>query len=308
MDRLSAMRLFVRIGQLGSFARAAESLEISSATATERMRRLEAEVKAKLLNRTTRRVALTEEGERYWKVCQRVLEELEEVEHTIGDDRRLSRGRVMISANVGIFRAIMLPHLASFAQAHPEIRLQIIMTDQRADFVREGIDFAVRVGGLENQDLMVRRVGAATRVTVASPDYLRREGMPLSPDDLQKHRVIEFLLPQTGQTLEWEFADEAGKREIHFGGPIALNDAEARVKLAEDGLGVAQTLCFFAAQPILEGKLIRLLSDWETAAPEISILYPRNKYLPARVRAAMDFTAATIKDALEASRRILYSA
>jgi LysR family transcriptional regulator, regulator for bpeEF and oprC len=305
MDRLSAMRLFVRIGQLGSFARAGEALGISSATATERIRRLEAELKTKLLNRTTRRVALTDEGERYWKVCQSVLEELEEVERSIGEDRQLRRGRVAISVNVGIFRAILLPRLAAFAKAHPEIRLQVLTTDQRADFVRDGIDFAVRLGGLEDQDLIVRPIGSPTRVTVASPDYIRRNGTPRSPEDIRDHLAIEFLLPRTGRTLEWEF-DSAGQRqEMQFSGPIALNDAEARVQLAEEGLGVVQTVCFLAAPRISQGRLVRLLSAWETAAPMISILYPRNKYLPARVRTAMDFSANAIASSLESARQTI---
>jgi LysR family transcriptional regulator for bpeEF and oprC len=305
MDRLSAMRLFVRIGQLNSFARAAESLGISSAAATERIRRLEAEVNAKLLNRTTRRVALTEEGERYWKVCQSVLDELEEVERSIGEVRRERRGRVTISVNVGIFRAILLPRLASFVEAHPEIRLQIITTDQRADFVREGVDFAIRMGGLEDQDLMLRAIGAPMRVTVAAPDYIRQHGRPQTPNDIHHHRAIDFLLPRAGRVLDWEFASGGDVAEVQFGGPVALNDAEARVRLAEDGLGVVQTVCFLAAPQIASGRLERLLREWETEAPTISLLYPRSKYLPARVRAAMDFCAEAISTTLQQARTAL---
>ena len=116
-------------------------------------------------------------------------------------------------------------------------------------------------------------------------------------------RSADFLLPRTGQTLEWEFAREGERAEIHFGGPIALNDIEARLQLAEDGLGVVQTVCFLAAPRIAKGKLVRLLSDWETAAPMISILYPRNKYLPARVRTPMDFSAKEIANSLQSARR-----
>lgn len=305
MDRLSAMRLFVRISQLGSFTQAAASLRISSATATERIRRLESELKTKLLNRSTRKVTLTEEGERYFKTCQSVLDELEEVEQAIGEANQLRRGRVTMSVNVGIFRAMLLPGIASFANDHPELRLQIMITDQRADFVRDNVDFAVRIGGLEDQDLIVRSLGTPLRVTVASPKYIRRYGTPRSPEEIRQHRTVEFLLPQAGKTLAWEFGSRGKKSEVHFGGPIALNDAEGRVKLAESGFGVTQTVCFLAAEGIARGRLVRMLKDWETPAPAISILYSRNRHLPARVRLVMDFTASLIAERLKTARAIL---
>jgi LysR family transcriptional regulator for bpeEF and oprC len=308
MDRLSAMRLFVRIGQLGSFTQAAVSLRISSATATERIRRLESELKTKLLNRSTRKVTLTREGERYFETCQSVLDELEEVEQAIGEANQLRRGSVTISVNVGIFRAMLLPRIASFVSDHPELRLQIMITDQRADFVRDNVDFAVRIGGLEDQDLIVRSLGTPTRVTVASPKYIRRYGAPRSPEEIGQHRTVEFLLPQAVKTLAWEFGSGKRRSELHFGGPIALNDAEGRLKLAESGFGVVQTVCFLAAEGIARGRLIRLLKDWETPAPAISILYSRNRHLPARVRLVMDFMASLIAERLKTARAILQQA
>ena len=305
MDRLSAMRLFVRISQLGSFTQAAASLRISSATATERVRRLESELKTKLLNRSTRKVTLTEAGERYFKTCQSVLDELEEVEQAIGEANQLRRGNVTMSVNVGVFRAMLLPRIASFAGDHPELRLQIMISDQRADFVRDNVDFAVRIGGLEDQDLIVRSLGTPTRVTVASPKYIRRFGMPRSPEEIRQHRTVEFLLPQAGKTLPWEFGALGKKSELDFAGPIALNDAEARVQLAESGFGVAQTVCFLAAEGIARGRLVRLLRDWETPAPAISILYSRNRYLPVRVRLVMDFMASLIAERLKTVRAMI---
>jgi LysR family transcriptional regulator for bpeEF and oprC len=305
MDRLSAMRLFVRISQLGSFTQAAASLRISSATATERIRRLESELKTKLLNRSTRKVALTEEGERYFKTCQSVLDELEEVEQAIGEANQLRRGNVTMSVNVGVFRAMLLPRIASFANDHPELRLQIMIGDQRADFVRDNVDFAVRIGGLEDQDLIVRSLGTPMRVTVASPKYIRRYGTPRSPEEIRQHRTVEFLLPQAVKTLAWEFGSRGKKSELHFGGPIALNDAEGRVQLAEGGFGVAQTVCFLAAEGIARGRLVRLLKDWETPAPAISILYSRNRHLPVRVRLVMDFVASVISERLKTARAIM---
>lgn len=305
MDRLSAIRLFVRITQCGTFAQAADSMGISSATATEKIGRLEAELGAKLLNRTTRRVSLTPEGERYLAVCRSVIDDLDAVERSIAGDAKLRRGPVTISVNVGVFRSILLPGVAAFADAHPEIRLQILTSDSRADFVSDGVDFAVRVGGLEDQDLVVRRIGEPRRVTVASPSYLERHGAPQTPDELADHRLLDFLLLKGGRTLAWDFADAAGPRQTSFNGPLAVNDAEARVRFAEDGAGIAQTMCFLAARGIKEGRLVRLLHRWEIPAPPISILYPRNRHMPARVKATMDFAARTIGAELKAAASIL---
>jgi LysR family transcriptional regulator for bpeEF and oprC len=301
LDRLSAMRLFVRITQCGTFAQAANSMGISSATATERIGRLEAELRAKLLNRTTRRVSLTPEGEHYLAVCRSVIDDLDAVERSIARDAKLRRGPVTISVNVGVFRSILLPGVAAFADAHPEIRLQILASDGRADFVRDGVDFAVRVGGLEDQDLVLRRIGEPRRVTVASPSYLKRRGEPQTPDNLLDHRLLDFLLPKGGRTLAWDFADAAGLRQTSFNGPLAVNDAEARVRLAEDGAGIAQTMCFLAAGPIRNGRLVRLLRQWETPAPTISVIYPRNRHMPARVRATMDFVIEAVSVGLRES-------
>lgn len=278
---------------------------ISSATATEKIGRLEAELGAKLLNRTTRRVSLTPEGVRYLVVCRSVIDDLDAVERSIAGDAKLRRGPVTISVNVGVFRSILLPGVAAFADAHPEIRLQILTSDSRADFVSDGVDFAVRVGGLEDQDLVARRVGEPRRVTVASPSYLERHGAPQTPDDLADHRLLDFLLPKGGRTLAWDFADAAGPRQTSFTGPLAVNDAEARVRFAEDGAGIAQTMCFLAARGIKQGRLVRLLHRWEIPAPPISILYPRNRHMPARVKATMDFATKTIAAELKIAASIL---
>jgi LysR family transcriptional regulator for bpeEF and oprC len=195
--------------------------------------------------------------------------------------------------------------VAAFADAHPEIRLQILTSDSRADFVGDGVDFAVRVGGLEDQDLVARRVGEPRRVTVASPSYLERHAAPRTPDELADHRLLDFLLPNGGRTLAWDFADSGGLRHTSYNGPLAVNDAEARVRFAEDGAGIAQTMCFLAARGIKEGRLVRLLRRWETAAPPISILYPRNRHMPARVKAAMDFVTETIGASLRVSASVL---
>ena len=298
VDQLAAMRLFVRIVEMGSFGKAARSMEMSSSNATERMSRLEEILGLRLLARTTRAVAPTEAGTRYYEVCRRVLAELDEVEASLTSSQEALAGRVRVSANVSIARSILIPRLPHWFEQHREIHVELVMNDQRSDFVRDEIDFAVRIGGLEDQDLVLRPLGRPRRVTVASPEYLRKMGKPRRPEDLAEHHLIDFLLPQPGARLEWEF-DRNGKRQELFPRSIAsIGDSDARLQLAIAGMGIVQSLSFLAAPALREGKLERILTSWEMPAPEVSILYPRNRHLPARTQATMDAFTSWIKEAI----------
>jgi len=162
-------------------------------------------------------------------------------------------------------------------------------------------DGSWRIGGLEDQDLVLRSLGRPRRVTVASPDYLTRMGRPRTPEDLPRHQLVDFLLPHPGERLEWEF-EEGGKTTACY--PLAIaavSDANARVELAVAGMGIVQTLSFIAAPALRDKKLVRILSKWEALAPAISILYPRDHHLPARTQATMDTFASWISEAIKAS-------
>jgi LysR family transcriptional regulator for bpeEF and oprC len=301
IDQLAAMRLFVRIVEMGSFGKAARSLEMSSSNATERMARLEEALGVRLLARTTRAVAPTQAGSRYFEVCRRLIGELDDVEGSLTNSQKALAGRVRVSANVSVARSILIPRLPQWFESHPQIHVELIVSDRRSDFVRDGIDFSVRIGGLEDQDLVLRPLGRPQRVTVASPGYLRLMGHPKSPKDLSRHRLIDHLLPQSGERLEWEF-EENGKRTVHYPDTIAaVGDADARLQLAIADMGIVQSLCFIVAPALRAGKLERILSRWETPAPEISILYPRDRHLPARTLATMDDFADWIKEAIQES-------
>jgi LysR family transcriptional regulator for bpeEF and oprC len=294
MDRLANMRLFIRIVETGSFSRAAESCRISRATATERIAALERQVDVRLLNRTRRSVSPTPEGMEFLELCRRVLEDIERVEADLGKRVERPSGTLRVSLNVAIGRCLILPRLQEFLAACPDVRPEIVLTDGRADFVTDGIDVAVRIGGLENQDLVMRALGKVKRVTVASPDYIARHGIPATPQDIERHRAVDFLLPRGRRRLEWEFEQKKKVNELHFNGYLAVNDGIARVEAAAAGLGIAQTLSF-VAKPYLEtGRLTRLFPEQETFAPPISALYARSRHMPARIRAFVDFAARTV--------------
>lgn len=278
-------------------------MKMSSSNATERIANLEQTLGIKLLARTTRAVAPTPAGSRYFEACKRILAELDDVESSLSESRDALEGRIRVSANSSIARAILIPRLPSWFENHPKIHIELVMSDRRSDFVRDGIDFAIRIGGLEDQDLILRPLGRPRRINVASPDYLARMGRPTTPKDLARHNLIDFLLPHPGDRLEWEF-DEGGETSTWSASSsiMAVGDAHARVELAIAGMGIVQTLAFIAAPALRDKRLVRLLPRWESAAPEVSILYPRDRNLPARTHAVMDAFATWIKEALKDSK------
>lgn len=242
-------------------------------------------------------MSLTPEGTEFLEACRRVIGELDQVSASLAKRTEGASGLLRVSLNIAVGRCIIMPRLAEFAAAHPDVQLEVLFTDSRAEFVIDKIDVAVRIGGLEDQDLVVRRLGTTCRVTVASPAYLARFGYPSSPDDITNHQTVDFLLPRMNQRLEWEFGSGAKKSEMHFSGRFAFNDGLSRVEAAAAGLGVGQTLEFVARPFLSDGRLVRLFPHLESEAPPISILYAPTNRLPARTRAFIEFVASVVKDA-----------
>lgn len=297
-DQLTSLRLFIRIVETISFSRAASLSGISPSNATARIARLEEHVGTKLLGRTTRAVATTEAGMRYYRTCKRLLQELDDVEDDLKGAQTVMRGKVRISINVSLARSVILPRLPEFMRQYPDIHPEIILTDQRSDFVREEIDFAIRIGGLEDQDLRKRSLGFPYRINVASPDYLQQNGVPQTVGELKQHRLIDFLLPVPGERLGWEF-EQGGTLNPLCPDPVAaISDAEGRVQLAIAGVGIVQSLNFIVATALKEKKLIRILPHLETRAPEVALLWPRNSHLPARTETTMHIFSEWVREAV----------
>lgn len=298
-DQLSSMRLFVRIIETGSFNRAASLSGISPSNATARIARLEAHLGTKLLGRTTRAVAATDAGQRYYATCKRLLTDLEEIEADLQGAQQLLSGKVRVSVNVSVARAVILPRLPELMRQYPDIHPEIILTNQRSDFVREEIDFAIRIGGLEDQDLHKRSLGFPLRINVASSEYLQQYGEPETPEALAEHRLIDFLLPMPGEKLGWEFESNGAVSTLWPAAVASVGDAEARVQLAIAGMGIVQSLNFIVAPALRDNKLVRILTNLETQAPEVSLLWPRNRHLPARTEAVMRLFSEWVKEAVE---------
>jgi LysR family transcriptional regulator for bpeEF and oprC len=291
MDRIDTMQLFVRIVETRSFARAADEHGLSRASTTERIAALEQHLGVRLLNRTRRKISPTSEGAEFLKTCRLVLREVSAIEATLGNRAERPSGRLRVSANVAVGRCLILPHLPPFLAAHPELELELILNDARSDFVTDGIDVAIRIGGLEDQDLVMRQLGRVKRVIVASPGYLARHGTPSSPADIEHHRSIDFILPVGIRRLEWEFEFGQEITERRFASYVALNDGVSCVEAAIADLGIVQTLSFVAKPHLDAGRLVRLLPEYETFAPPISALFAPTRHVPARIRTFIAFAA-----------------
>jgi LysR family transcriptional regulator for bpeEF and oprC len=291
MDQLSAIRVFARVAELGSFARAADALDMSRAMVTTRVGQLEGRLGVRLLHRTTRRVGLTDDGRAYYDRCVRILADLDEADEALARRRARPSGRLRAQMPVALARAFVIPALPRFLARHPGLELEVRLANRVVDLVEEGVDCAIRLGVPSEQSLVARRIAATRLATCASREYLQRKGTPREPADLARHECIAFLDLATGRPAEWVFERGAERVARPPSGRLAFNSMEAAVEAAAAGLGVAQVLSSLAEPAITAGRLRPLLVDWAAEGPPLYLVYPHHRHLSAKIRAFADFAA-----------------
>jgi LysR family transcriptional regulator for bpeEF and oprC len=292
MDRLTSMEVFHWVVELGSFSRAADRLDLSKASVTAHIAALESRLGVKLLNRTTRRLSLTDDGAAYLDHVRRVLADVQETDATLAAGRRVPRGVLRVDMPVTLGRQYIVPALPRFASQYPELRVIALLDDRRRNLVEEGIDAALRNGPLSDSSLVARRVYDARWGTYASPDYLAMHGEPNTPADLAGHNCLGFYAVARGEVFDWVF-EKDGERIVHVpGGRLSVSNGEAMLDAAVSGAGIVQTLDMFASRWTASGALRPVLVDWQSADPyPISIVYPQGRHLSAKVRAFIEFVA-----------------
>jgi len=295
MDRFDRMRLFVRLVERRSFTAAAADLGLPRSTATEALKSLEAHLGVRLLERTTRHVAPTLDGQAYYQRCLAILAELEEAEGAFRDAR--PRGLLRVDANSQLTRTFLLPHLQAFLDRHPLIELHLGQGDRFVDLVREGVDCVLRAGEPTESGMILRRLGLLREVTVASPAYLARHGMPMAPDDLAGHHMIGFVSSRTGDILPLEFTIGGTLRKVALPARITVNNSDTMADLARLGLGLAQAPRYRFAQDLAEGRLVEVLADHPPAPTPLSALYPQNRQLAPRLRVFLDWITGIFRNA-----------
>jgi DNA-binding transcriptional LysR family regulator len=296
MDYLAAAQAFVRAVDLGSFSKAAVALEMKVSTVSRYVSGLEADLGVALFNRSTRRVHLTEAGGDFYRRAVVILTEVEEARLAMHTLNASPRGVLRVNIPSAFGRRHVVPHLKDFHDLHPQVRLDITLTDTVVNLIETGTDVAIRIGALEDSTLIAKKLAPQRRIPVASPDYLRRRGTPAQPNDLTHHACL-ILAPQQGVT--WYFRPPATTEfaNIAVSGDVRANESEALLQLTREGLGIALLPTWIMADELAAGQLVPILHNWRwaiTSGPERAIwgVYPPKRIVAPKVRAFLAFFAA----------------
>lgn len=295
MDKLAAMAVFVRVVDRGSFTAAAKDLRLSRAMVSKHVQDLEAHLGVRLLSRTTRRLALTEEGRLYHARCVDILSDIAEAEQGAAERQAEPQGLLRLNGPVSFGTRYLTPAIAAFTAAHPKVRVDMVLVDRVVDLVDEGYDLAIRIGVLASSSLIARRLAPCRLVACAAPDYLARQGIPRHPGDLAGHNCLGYSLGLLSDG--WRFHGPEGEVVVPITGNLTVNNGDALRMAALSGQGIIVLPTFIVGADLSAGTLRPVLEDY--ALPEMGIhaVYPPGRHLPAKVRSVIDFLAARFGDA-----------
>ena len=290
MDQIQTMRVFARVVEAGSFTKAAISLDLPKGTVTKLVQHLEARLKVRLLNRTTRRVSVTPDGAAYYERTTRVLNDLDDIEASMMNAHARPSGRLRVDVGTAVARTVVVPALPAFYERYPDIQLDLGVSDRPVNLISDNIDCVIRGGELLDESLVARRIANLEMVTVASPGYLRRHGTPKHPTDLdQGHAMLAYFSERTGRFYPDIFVKDGETVEWTGGYKLSVNDGNAHVEGLLQGLGLSQTAAFIAAPYIASGQLVRVLADWACPPIPVHVVYPPNRHLSGKVRAFVEW-------------------
>ncbi len=286
MDRIDAMQAFVAVADLQGFAPAARKLGLSPSGVTRLIAALEQRLGARLLQRTTRSVTLTDIGTRYLERARRILADVEEAEGSAQDERTRPSGRLVVSAPVGFGRLHVSPVMSAYLKRYPEVSAELRLADRMVNLVEDGIDLAVRIGHLADSSLVARHVGEMRRIVVASSGYLKQRGEPNTPEAVASHETIQFGAMTASP--DWRFVEDGREIRVACAPRFTTNSADAAIQYAEQGGGLTRVLAYQAADAIKGGRLRVVLAQFEQPPLPIHIVYPTSRLLSAKVRTFID--------------------
>jgi DNA-binding transcriptional LysR family regulator len=291
MDRLDAMRVFTRVTERRSFTLAAQDLGLPRSTLSDAVQQLERRLGVRLLQRTTRHITPTLDGEAYYQRCLRILAEVEDAEAAFVDAK--PKGLLRVDVQGTLARHWVLPRLPEFLRTYPDLQLRMSEGDRFVDLIREGTDCVLRVGALSDSDMIARRLALLDEATMAAPAYIEAHGMPAHPSELQHgHRMVGFHSSATGGVLPLEFVVDGKLSTMLLPSIVAVTGADSYYKAAEYGLGLIQAPRYRAEADLRAGRMIELLPDHPPSPTPVSVLYPRSRQLSPRVRVFIDWLSA----------------
>nr|WP_315476434.1 LysR family transcriptional regulator [uncultured Undibacterium sp.] len=294
--QLGSIELFCKAAELGRFTLAAQTLGLTPAAVSRSIARLEARLQVKLFARTTRQIRLTNEGQLYYEQCTQALTQIRETERTLSGKHSDPSGILRISAPTTYSHHRLLPIMPRFFERYPRIKIEFNISNRNIDFVEDGYDIAIRLGTPEDSRLVARKLEDAKRGIFVSPTYLAQYGTPQTPEDLQQHRCLQFLLPSTGRPFPWLVTINGQEQEYAFTSSISVtDDVLGCVSLAKSGGGICQSFQYIVEEDVRQGRLVEILHDYTHGQTRsYSMLYPQNRLMSATVRAFVDFVLQEI--------------
>ncbi len=296
MDKFGAMAILLKVVEAGSLSAAAKRLDMPLATVSRRIAELEAHLKTRMLNRSSRRLSLTEAGRLYVEASKRILEQVEDAERAAMGVHKDPKGYLTVTAPIVFGRVHMIPVIAEFLTEYPDIDLKLVLADRLLDLLESDIDVALRIGELGDSSLIASRVGTARRITCASPSYLATHGRPQKPEDLRDHFCVTF--DNLASPQAWRFSSPKGDVLAPIRSRLTVTTAEAAVEGAITGLGLTRVLSYQIMEAKRAGRLETVLEDYELPPWPINLVYAGQQLLPKKLRAFLDFAGPRLRERL----------
>lgn len=297
MDRLHEIEVFIAVAEAGSFARAGSRLRLSPPAVTRAIAALEDRLGARVFNRTTRSLAITDVGRHFRERARRVLADLDAAEKEAVGETAVPQGHLTVTASVTFGRSVVTPVVRAFLDAYPRMTVALLLLDRVTNLIDEGIDAAVRIGPLPDSSLTARRIGAVHRVLVASPRYLARRGGPTAPAELRQHALIAFT--GLSASREWRFSDAGKSRSVTVEPRLEINDAVAALAAAEAGEGITMALSYMVADKLQKGRLVTVLDKMMPPPVPVHLVHAQSHLIAPKLRAFIDFAAPRLTRELD---------
>lgn len=298
IDSTESLKRFMRVAELGSFTKAAESLDLPKASVSQAIQQLETRLQTQLFHRTTRKVQLTPDGQLFYEKSKDVLSEIEELETLFMRDDRQVSGIVRVNMSQPMARHLIIPALPAFLQRHPNLNIEISSEDRKVDLVSEGYDCVVRTGEVEESGMIMRKIGEMQQTNFASPGYLNTYGEPRSLEDLQQHYLIHYQTSSQHRFDAFEYEKDGHRHTIKMKSRLCVNNTDAYRVACAAGLGIMQAPRFGAHELLQNGGLIEILPTYRAPAMPVSILFPHRRNLSKRVRIFMEWLTEVIQSNL----------
>ncbi len=292
VNNINEMEIFVRVVQAKSFSAAARALDLSPSAVSKQIGRLEDRLGARLLNRTTRQLSLTEVGQAFFARAERIISDIAEAERAVGDLHTEPRGLLRVNAPVAFGRLHVAPLLPKFLAAYPEISVDLTVNDRFVDLVEEGVDLALRIGELADSSLIAKRLAPNRRVVCAAPSYLAARGTPAEPADLRQHNCMTYTYRTNRH--DWQLEKDGQAEHVVVSGNLETNYAEVLMSAALAGSGIVLLPMWLAGPQLAAGELVEVLPDWRAPDSAIYAVYPHARHLSPKVRVFVDFLAEEI--------------